>query len=750
MKHAYREMPPLREQPFSEEKQDRDGKRVEYVNMLWRQQDWALQHRDRQIEENVRMLAGQQWSIFSDLLNKWIDISEFLTDDERRWRQRPVVNRLLFWFMLTHARLTENPPTVTFRPSTADRFDALLASALDPIFKTLWTELDMFDVLDRMFSWLIPGGHAYIKSRVDTTKGPTRRFEGPATVASPFGGQVQVPNAPFDAEGNPLVGFEGGEMVFTGDAHEIAEGVLDAIVCAPLEVRAQWGPMPHRDKRWLIHRTYLTPEEVWDTWGLDVAPDTFGEDAEGAGELQRLLHGAGYFGAAANQPGTSGLEHGTKSGLVTVSEFWHKPAQVAGMENGRLLVVTQKEVLFDAGRPADFDAAGPIQYFDFVRLPGRPSGTTPQEMLNPLQRTYNRGYAQILEHRNLVANPIGVIDETTDLEPEQVTNRPGLMVKVNRRSGIPALEFVQPPSLSSDVYQTQAMLQDEMGFLGNLEGAEGAPPTRDASGELVKELRFNTDRFIGPTLRRAANVLPHVIRDWMAWLPLIWDEEKVISYAGEDQVTRTVTVFPEMFEKGSVNITVDTESMLPETRSERHQRVMVMYQLGLFGPPGTPEAVKRVYELGRFPHLDRAHRPGGIDRVTAEQENGRMARGEPFESIPVLAWYDHQVHLSVHEEFMKSPEYLDFPPHVQLQFVRHWLVHRDIVTKRFQAMQVAQAKQSVAAEAARAEVQADQQIRVARAAPNNGGSSRNGTGGGGGGGGSPSSNGGRRAAARTS
>jgi hypothetical protein len=94
----------------------------------------------RTIEENVRMLAGRQWDVWSEPLGCYVDVTHYMTDEERRWRQRPVVNLLEYWFMITHARLTENPPTVTFLPATADRLDQLKAEALTPTFKTLWAE----------------------------------------------------------------------------------------------------------------------------------------------------------------------------------------------------------------------------------------------------------------------------------------------------------------------------------------------------------------------------------------------------------------------------------------------------------------------------------------------------------------------------------------------------------------------------------------------------------------------------------
>lgn len=679
------DIPPMRQNPGRED--DLDGKRIAWAEDLWSAQSWALRDRDKQVEENVRMLAGQQWMVYSDLLGRWKDVTDYLNDDEKRWRQRPVVNRLAYWFMLTHSRMTENPPVVSFSPSSGDRADARLAEVLDTIHKTLWDEIGMPGVLDRLFSWLIPGGSAYLKTRVDLEAGAFRPWIGPYTMDGPEG-PVFMEAVPFDEQGNPQVelvdGGEGYEV--TGEPFVEREGQVKVDVLPPMSVRGEWGAnIPWREKRWHMHRSLLSAEEVYDRWGVKVEPDVYGPDEEGAGELHRLLFGSGYFGATSNEPGSWGNDTtaGRRQGYVQVDELWMAPSNIVeGMAatdrspGGRLLIRAGNEVLHDGPRPVHYEGPSPIQKFSFVNMPGRPDGTTVQEWLNPIQRTINRGYAQIMEHRNLVTNPMAIIDSRSGIEEEQLTNKPGLVLKnVTRREGVPAIEFVRPPELSGDVYRTQAMLDEDFMFLGHMQGATGDPPTDDPSGTLVKELRFNSDRFLGPTMKRAAESLKHVIEDINALLPHVWDREKVISYAGEDQVSRTVTVYPEMFERGAVNVQIDMESMLPESRRARQDKIWKMYQAGLFGPPGTPESRSRFFELARFPHMDRATQPGGIDRITAQRENGRMIQGVPPDEIPVLQTYDHEVHVQVHKQFINSPDFLEQPRQVQWAFMLHMRAH---------------------------------------------------------------------------
>src|SRR5439155_3944637 len=180
---------------------------------------------------------------------------------------------------------------------------------------------------------------------------------------------------------------------------------------------------------------------------------------------------------------------------------------------GRLLITTKRKVLCDSTRPAGFLYASPIRIFDFINVPGRPSGTSPQEMLNPLQRSYNRFYAQIFENATLHANPIGILDQLSGLGQVEMTNKPGERFTVIRRPNVPAFEYVQPPSLGRDVYQAHQLLKADFQDLGHIEGAEGRAPTPDPSGKLIRELRFNSDRFLGPTARRMVEELARMAED---------------------------------------------------------------------------------------------------------------------------------------------------------------------------------------------------------------------------------------------
>lgn len=714
------DVPRLRDEPFTPDAED--DRRCAFVKHKWHSQDELLRRRDRQIEENVRMLLGQQWIVWSDMRGKYIDLSETLKDDERRWRHMPVMNRLFLWYVLMHARMTENPPVISWQAGP-DRIDSQLAEVMDTVFKHVWTDVGMTEVLDRMFAWMIPSGRTFLKSRIDLTKGAPIKAEGPAelellnSMGSPILGadgnpirrriEESVPHGPDGEPLGKLIDGQGFVPQEGAEAHIYTEGGIAVDVLTALEARGEWGPSPWHHKGWHCHRSLLTPEQFWEAYGVEVEPDIKGQQAEDVGVVWRLLHSTGLFGAADGKAGGEGMDGA--SSFVSVYEYWQRPGRFPGTERtdsspgGRLLTVTGgNHVVRDGVRTAAFEFTSPIRCFDFVNLPGRSSGSSPQEQMNGPQRTRNRMHAQIFMHATRAANPTKVVDRGSGIQEGQLSNIPGEEVMVDRKgSTVMPIEYVATPSLGREVFDAADRLAHETDQLGSIAGTEGASPTEDASGELVKELRYNADRPIASPMRRAVFELARMGLDWKVMLPTVWDQEKIIAITGEDHIARTVAVWPELFEKGTVNASPAIESMLPEGRGERQQRVRMMYADGIYGMPGTPQAIHAYLEQARFPHMSQAHRPGGVDRTTAAQNVGKLLQGTPASEIPVFPWYDFQIHIWVVEQFMKSPEYLKVDPAQQQEFV----VHRLILKEAQLQAAVEEMGQSLTLEAATASIQ---------------------------------------------
>lgn len=647
----------------------------------WNSQDGWIRPYWKQVEENVRMVAGRHWDIWVPERGRFIDAMKYMDRRERRWRQRPVVNWTGYWYTITLAKATENPPILSFVPATLDRADAILAEVFDPVFKYLWLETGMPEKIEHLMRWVVAAGAGYLKSYWDPDAGEAEEMRGPApvTLLGPDGAPLLdetgqpvvevVPNAPWgivNGEPQPLIeALPNGDYRETGPAATTPAGNPNVDVLGPLEVRSSPEPVPFREKRWHVQKSAMHVDEIYEKWGVTVEPDL---DREGSDTLNRLLFGIGNQGAADTTiQRVSGYATQTQ-GFASVYECWELPRyDVPGMDGGRKIACTASRLLEDGENPVDPQFM-PFRRYDFVLVPDRPFGKTPVEDIGPINRMYDRVWGQILEYVNLVANPIWVKDAYSGVG--DIENAPGSTVTARFRPGVrqPIYALVPPP-LSGDVWRTLQVLRGEMEDIGSLRsGSEGRPPTRDPSGELVKELRYNDDRYMGAMLRRAATTLAEMVEDWQFLLRYGYTEERLIRVSGSENVTRFVMVRPQMFE-GRIHVRAVAESMLPEGRGERQERLDRWLQMQAID-------LKTYFELFNHPHLGRATRPGGVHRTMQEFENGQMLQGMPVAPLDV---HDDAVHIEVLTEFMAGPEFLEQPPEIQDLFNEHLRAHEEML-----------------------------------------------------------------------
>ena len=683
-----------------------DRARIELVRQRWTSQDIYLLERDRQVEQHVRMLLGDQWSVWSPITGTFINVSEALGLPELLWRELPRVNLLADWYDMTIARLTENPPVLGAMPRDADRSSALLASASDVLLPKLWDDLKMTERQFEMVGWLAAAGWTFLKSYPDYNAGDY--LQGPAMFQSPDGySQVPVEQAYLAHDGTPqgqvIPQADGSHIYDPTGAQPGREGRLCTHVLNPLECRGEWGASPWQQKQWHIHRTLLTPEQFEAHYGFKANPDTTVYGGEPSQYYRiRLDRSPGHYGATDLSGYNWGQDaFGPPVPLITVDEMWERPSRM--FPQGRLLIVTPNAVIHDGERPfpklGDYDLTSPITYVEWQRLPGRPFGTTPLERGVPLQRQINMGARQIMLHRAKATNPVLVVNTAFGLTEEDAEqrNNPGSVMPVELPPGTPVnavAGYLEPAALGPDAWKAQEWLETQFRIIMDLEGSGGVPQTGDASGEQVKELRFNSDRPISVPVRHMAAALEEQGCIWYSILPTIWSTEKTIAYTGEDNAARTLALLPEMWD-GQVKVAIDAESMMPRSRQEREAQALRDYQLGLYGLPQSPDAIQRFFKQARYPNLDDADLPGGVDVATAKQLINTIRQGTPAQALPMLEQWNYGVIQATLREAMAAPEFLSYPPPIQAQLQVLW--QRLIQAEQMQAWNQAMRQTKVAA-----------------------------------------------------
>jgi len=662
-----RRPPPLRE---NDQPDASDPERITMVRGRWHHQDMALLERDKNVEQHCRMLMGDQWSVWSPLAGMMVNVAEAMGLPELLWRELPRVNLVQDWFDMTIARLTENPPVWRASPRDADRESVLLAEASDVLLPKLWDDLRMTDRLWEIVGWMAVAGWSFFKTYADFT------LDGNGTAID--SAAVEEPTTAFGAPGQ-------------SPPQEL--GRLAGRVPGPLDVRGEWGQnIPWQDKRWHIHRMLLRPDEVLERFGVEVAPDT---STTGTGATSyyrmRLERGPGHYGSTDFSGfgwGNSGI--GPQERLVTVDEMWERPS--AMFPDGRLTVTTAQHVLYDGPRPfprlKTYNLTSPITYIEWQRIPGRPYGTTPLERGVPIQRQINLGARQFLLHRAKMTNPVLLLNAAAGLDETdaQQFQRPGSNIVCEFPPGTtqPPAVFIAPAALGADAWKVQEWLERSFERVMDLEGAGGIPQTANASGEQVKELRFNSDRPASVPVRHLARGLEEIGCLTYVILPEIWPAGKTVSYVGKDRAARTMILGPELFD-GQVKVEINAESMMPRSRQEREAMAFRNFQAAVYGQPGTPEAMQMYLKQSAFEDFDEEDLPLGVDAVTAKHLLGLILQGTPGKAVPMLEQWNYGTMLQVVREFMASPEFLKLQPPIQQEFQALWLRLQD--GQRIQALQ---------------------------------------------------------------
>jgi hypothetical protein len=644
----------------------------------------------RQVEENVRMLSGAQYDYFIETLGESVDLSRWFLSPDERWRQAPVFNWLQHYYKLTLAKLTENLPMVTFMPATADYKDSVMARVMDPIWRYEWNQMAMPQKMFHLYGWVIAAARAVTKLRWDPDRGPIQEFRGPAIFQqlqqsgimtertiqdAPWTKNAQggfEPNVVRDADGQPIMDPDGDPRF--GDPYTSRIGDMAFDVITPTSLIVPHGPEMFWEKPWYTHK-YLAPvEEIERRFNVRVEPDEISTDDDLG---LKLAYGANY-----GMPDHAIYTHGLGSvqgevlkGYVELYEHWRPelPGHPTQSRGRLILVCKERTVLYDDTNPFWVDqkhehAIIPFDAFDAIPVPWRNEGAGDLEILNPIQRAFNRRMHGSLDSADFHEQPITFYNENA-LDDEQIAKLqiPGSYVAANFSVGEPFKRF-DAPGLPRGSIEMTDRLQSWMQMLGSQPfGSEGLPVTQDASGELQREVRFDTDRVWGATVRYHSYIWSMVAEKMAGIMSSCMEDERLLSLAGQDQAPEFIMVQPEMF-RGRVNVYPNPESQVLESRQERQNRVIALVGAQLIAP----DAALRVLN---YPDVNRAIRPGGGGPAyaMAQQEHVELLVGQ---LSPVLPEHDHALHMAVHLEYMQTVAFRDLDPQRQELFRTHLMFHQ--------------------------------------------------------------------------
>jgi hypothetical protein len=281
--------------------------------------------------------------------------------------------------------------------------------------------------------------------------------------------------------------------------------------------------------------------------------------------------------------------------------------------------------------------------------------------------------SQMIENRNMMANPPWLEYDQNRLSEDAIVNKPGLRIKVQWMPGVPPPEPVQMPDLPGYVKDLPTILKEHvLEISGQGETSQGRVPPGARSGVAIAYLQEEDDTKLGPTVQE----FEEMIERW-GWITL----QTMAQYY---DIPRTVSLYrrhsePEVFDfygsmlQGVAALECQAGSALPRSKAAKQQ---FMFDLWDRGVVQDPNELMDMLELSQSKPAD-----WKVAEQQAERENVRLSQGN---QCNVEEWYDDAIHIAVHTRQMNSADWDDYSDQVKNAFRAHYQLH--ITSQRNKAM----------------------------------------------------------------
>lgn len=272
--------------------------------------------------------------------------------------------------------------------------------------------------------------------------------------------------------------------------------------------------------------------------------------------------------------------------------------------------------------------------------------------------------SQMIENRNMMANPAWIVYDQNRLDPDAITNKPGLRIKVQWMPNVPEPHPVQMPEMPAYVQTIPELLKTHvLEIVGQGETSQGKVPAGARSGVAIAYLQEEDDTKLGPTIQE----FEEMIERW-GWLTL----QTMAQYY---DIPRTVSLYrrhsePEVFDfygsmlQGVAAVECQAGSALPRSKAAKQQ---FMFDLWDRGVVQDPNELMDMLELTQAKPAD-----WKVSEQQAERENVQLALGRQQN---VEEWYDDAIHISIHTRHMNSADWDNYSEPVKQVFRDHYGLH---------------------------------------------------------------------------
>ena len=430
----------------------------------------------------------------------------------------------------------------------------------------------------------------------------------------------------------------------TEDGREIKTGDVKLTVLSIHEIALEPGTRDARKARWWVSGVAMPSETVKADFDLSKVPAADARSVDSVWRLQDMSR-------TADIP------------MTMVFTYYERPFNG---RPGRVATIIDNEIVREGPWPFPFSDRLNLALCKVKPIHGKWFGHTPVTDAVPVQTAFNASWSSIIEHMKQAGNarlwvPYGTVEDIEDL-----SDLSGEAVPYNPINGMrPTYE--SPPSMPDWWIRQPDMLGSQMdNILGQKEVSRGGAPAGIESGIALSILAENDDTMIGRFGRNMADM----------WGDIASMVLKI--YESRVRASRTAMVqmpyarIPEVVKwsgdtlQGHTTAYVPTDAVQPRNRSAQQAYAFQLYDRGIIK---TPHELAKVADL---PDTDDLLAGIDPDTARANRENAHLSAGQA-RTVDVID--DHQNHIFIHRNFMRSERYEQLSPEVQALIRQHTAAH---------------------------------------------------------------------------
>lgn len=418
-------------------------------------------------------------------------------------------------------------------------------------------------------------------------------------------------------------------FVYDQETKEIMEaevGNAEVRVCSPFNM------FRDRFNRYAIERRFISPEQVYDEFGVEVPPSEVDEEDTEV-KIRRALEG-------------SNEERLDKDGVYIYREL---KVPCKDYPQGLERVCTNKKVLYEGGLPTEARKRIQVYEFKYQDLGFVNAGQGCIEQCIDLQEDYNFTLGRISQHKKLLTGKV-LVPKGADLNVKHDDTVGQIIQYALGRK--PTMEAA--PSVPAYFYEELARIRDSVENLMNShDSSMGRTPGQVKSGVGISNLSEIDNAQIAPELIMLEQKLGFFTEAVLDICQEKYSERRLLSISGEDMAFEVKSfIGSDLF--GQKNIQIKMGSNFPLDKTERTNYILMLKKEGFISP-------ERAKELLEFTDIEGAFK--GIDENGAKQDILNIIEGqmeviaEPFE--------DHTIYLSVINNFRKGTTYQKLSPEIR-------------------------------------------------------------------------------------